>query len=79
VVVAWDHSKVKEVLQGEAVCGRNKGATLLRRKQGSLLQRNREDYCCYMGSMKTLPRSGMLLWKELGYKRNGMRLWEECC
>ncbi len=52
MVVAWDRSKVKEVLQGEAMCGRSKGVTLLQRKQGSLLQKSKEDCYCYKGNKR---------------------------
>ncbi len=43
---------MKEVFQGEAMCGRSKGATLLQRKQGSLMSKSKEDCCCYKGSKK---------------------------
>jgi len=28
---------------------------------------------------RTLLRNGALLWEELGYKRSGMKMWEEHC
>lgn len=42
VATAWEHSKVKQVLQGEVVCGRSGGVMLLWKKQGALLQRSGE-------------------------------------
>jgi len=52
---------------------------VLWRKQQALLRRNREHCCCCRGSGRTLLCNGRLLWEELGYKRSGARLQEECC